>query len=297
MADGILRPVDGTLHTVGGRQMLRFERRLRHSVATVWQAITDPAELAGWFPWQVVIDARVGGTIEFTHPAGTVTAPGAVITELDPPHVFGYRWNDADLRWELTEDGAGCVLVFTHVFAERPPAAKFAAGWHLSHDALASALAGEPGEVPDGRWAELNSAYVAGFGLLDGDVVATEDGGHDLRFTQEVVQPPAAVWALLAGAAQVGEQPPATCVVDPVPAGPVTELRPGESIGYPWSVDGTAAGTVRISLVPQDFGTRVVLVQTVPAPLTGRLPAARAAWHDWLVRFADELSTAAVKTG
>jgi uncharacterized protein YndB with AHSA1/START domain len=286
--------MDGTLHTVDGRQMLRFERRLRQPVEKVWLAITDPAELACWFPWQVVIDPRVGGTIEFTHPQGAATAPDAVITELDPPHVFGYTWHDADLRWELTEEDDGCLLVFTHVFADRPSAAKFAAGWHLSHDALAGALDGESVDVPAGRWAELNTHYVRAFGLLDGDVVPTEDGGQELRFTQEVVQPSAAVWALLAGAAQVGEQPPGTCVVDPVPAGPVTELRPVESIGYPWSVDGTAVGTVRISLLPQDFGTRVALVQTVPAALADRLPAARAAWHDWLVRFADELDTVVV---
>ncbi|HEY3750173.1 MAG TPA: SRPBCC family protein [Pseudonocardiaceae bacterium] len=287
--------MDGTLHTIDGRQLLRFERRLRHPVEKVWQAITDPAELAGWFPWQVVVDARIGGKIEFTHPQGLASAPDAVITELDPPHVFGYTWNDADLRWELTADDGGCVLVFTHVFAERPPSAKFAAGWHLSNDALASVLDGEPFDVPDGRWAELNRLYVRAFGLLDGDVVDVEDGGHELRFTQEVVQPPAAVWSLLAGSAQVGEQPPGGCVVDPVPAGPVTELRPGESIGYPWSVDGTAAGTVRISLLSQDFGTRVVLVQTVPAALADCVPSARAAWHDWLIRFADELDTLAAK--
>src|ERR1700759_2652550 len=119
--------MDGTLHTVDGRQLLRFERRLRHPVAKVWRAITDPAELSGWFPWQVMIDGRVGGTITFTHPQGLATAPDAVITEFEPPRVLGYTWNDAELRWELSEDSdGGCVLVFTHAFAERPPAAKFA---------------------------------------------------------------------------------------------------------------------------------------------------------------------------
>src|SRR6202012_5001916 len=47
---------EGTLTMIDGRPVLRFERRLRHPVATVWRAITDPAELAGWFPWQVEID-------------------------------------------------------------------------------------------------------------------------------------------------------------------------------------------------------------------------------------------------
>jgi uncharacterized protein YndB with AHSA1/START domain len=286
--------MDGTLHTVDGRPMLRFERRLRHPVDKVWRAITDPAELSSWFPWHVVIDARVGGTISFTHPQGLVTAPEAVITELDPPRVFGYRWHDEDLRWELAEDGDTCVLVFTHVFTDRPSAAKLAAGWHLSHDALATVLDGEPVDTSHDRWTELNKHYVTAFGLLEGDIVATAEG-HELRFTLEVVRPPATVWALLADTAQVGERPPAACLVDPVPAGPVTDLRPVEAIGYPWSVDGTAVGTVRISLRAQDFGTSVELVQTVPATLADRLPATRTAWHDWLVRLADDVDAVPVE--
>jgi uncharacterized protein YndB with AHSA1/START domain len=281
--------MDGTLHEVDGRQALRFERRLRHPVDKVWRAISDPAELAGWFPWLVTIDARVGGTIAFTHPTGTVTAPAAVVTELDPPRLLAYTWHDADLRWELTDDADGCVLVFTHVFPHRPAAAKFAAGWHVSLDALGAVL--DRGPAPADRWAELNTGYVRAFGLLDGDVVDT-GAGAELRFEQELVHPPAAVWDRLTDAAQLGERPPATCVVAEVPAGPVTELRPTESLAYPWSVDGTEAGTVRITVVPQDFGSRIVLSQTAPAALADRLPAARAAWRELLLTFADELDAA-----
>jgi uncharacterized protein YndB with AHSA1/START domain len=262
--------MDGTLSTVAGRPTLRFERRLRHPIGKVWRAISDPAELPAWFPWLVEIDARVGGRIGFTHPTGAATAPDAVITELDPPHVLAYRWGDGDLRWALTEDGDGCVLVFTHTFTERSVAAKTAAGWHVSLDALLTVLAGRP--VGSGNWPVLNARYVSAFGLLDGTVV---DG--DLRFEQELVVQPDVVWAALAGDARLGAAPPSTCTVPGGPTGPVTELRPAESLAY---------GTVRFELVPQDFGTRVVLTQRAPG---AGLAAARSAWHDRLVSFAEEL--------
>jgi uncharacterized protein YndB with AHSA1/START domain len=273
--------MDGTLHDVDGHPVLRFERRLRHPVAKVWRALTEPAEMSTWFPWQVVMDAQVGGKMSFTHPEGIASAPDAVITELDPPHVFAYRWNDEDLRWELTEDGEHSVLVFTHVFRERPAAAKIAAGWHVTLDTLDAVLDGE--ETPKPDFPALNAAYVRSFGLLDGTV-----DGHRLRFEHELLHPAATVWAALAGTAQIGERPPATCTVPEVPAGPVTELRIGEALSYPWSAGGTESGTVTISLAPQDFGTRLILTQTA---LGDRLPSVRAAWRDRLVAFAAELSS------
>jgi uncharacterized protein YndB with AHSA1/START domain len=274
--------MDGTLHTVDGRPMLRFERRLPHPVGKVWRAITDPEELSGWFPWRIEMDFRIDGKISFTHPTGAVTAPDAVITELDPPRVFAYHWNDGVLRWELTPDGddgdngEACVLVFTHTFAERPPAAKFAAGWQLSMDALGSVLDGTP--VVTAGWQDLNRRYVRAFGLLDGEIDGTE-----LRFEQELIHPVAVVWAALAGAARLGSVPPSSAV----PAGAVTELRTEESLAYPWLAGGREVGMVRFELVPQDFGTRLVL--TVSADTPDRLPAVQQAWRDHLESFADQL--------
>ena len=41
----------GTLSTTpNGEPELRFERRLRHPIERVWAALTDPRELAAWFP-------------------------------------------------------------------------------------------------------------------------------------------------------------------------------------------------------------------------------------------------------
>jgi hypothetical protein len=40
----------GTYETIDGRPAVCFERRLAHPVARVWTAITEPADLAQWFP-------------------------------------------------------------------------------------------------------------------------------------------------------------------------------------------------------------------------------------------------------
>ena len=40
----------GTLESAENGYRLRFERRLDHSPERVWRAITEPEELAHWFP-------------------------------------------------------------------------------------------------------------------------------------------------------------------------------------------------------------------------------------------------------
>ena len=50
---------------MAGRPTLRFERRFKHPVEKVWKAITDPAELAYWFPMEVEGDLVPGGKLRF----------------------------------------------------------------------------------------------------------------------------------------------------------------------------------------------------------------------------------------
>jgi uncharacterized protein YndB with AHSA1/START domain len=46
----MLGGMHGTYEIVDDRSALTFERRLSHSVERVWRAVTEPAELAHWFP-------------------------------------------------------------------------------------------------------------------------------------------------------------------------------------------------------------------------------------------------------
>src|SRR5215204_4803210 len=177
---------DGRLIEVEGNRVgVRFERRLSHPPERVWRAITEPEDLAKWFPARPEIagERRVGAELQFTYPEGTEPPETGGITEHDPPRLFAFTWRASGresqlLRFELEPDEDGCRLVFTHELP-RPDTAKVAAGWQLCLDDLEAALAGEPrAELPEGRWVDLHEEYAKQFG------VSPETGRQALRERQ-----------------------------------------------------------------------------------------------------------------
>ncbi|TCP55237.1 uncharacterized protein YndB with AHSA1/START domain [Tamaricihabitans halophyticus] len=145
------------LSAVGERSQLRIERRFAHPREKVWSAITEPEHFFAWYPMASgTIDPRPSGALEFDDGEGT-TYRGEVL-EFDPPKVFAFREEQDELRFELSDDGAGCLLVFTHTFADRAWAAHTAAGWHRCLDVLETRLTGEASELPD-NGAELRAHY------------------------------------------------------------------------------------------------------------------------------------------
>jgi hypothetical protein len=137
--------VNGKLETVDGLTVLRFERRLDHSVERVWRAITEPEELSNWFP--AVRELQV--------------------TESDAPSLLVGAWFGDTLRFELRPDGQGCVLVFTHAFSGREKAARDAAGWDSCFVRLDALLAGNPVSEADSleAWPEAHERYAQRFGV------------------------------------------------------------------------------------------------------------------------------------
>jgi hypothetical protein len=124
---------------------LRFERRYSHPIERVWRAITDPDELRHWFP--------PGEKLE--------------VTESDPPRLLVGTWFGEQLRFELTPDGDGCVLVFTHAFSGRERAARDAAGWDRCFLRFAALLDGSPMNEEDSLagWPEVHERYAERFGV------------------------------------------------------------------------------------------------------------------------------------
>ena len=125
----------GELVTIDGRPALRFERRLPSPIDRVWRAVTEPDELERWFLARVGWTPVVGETFEAFGQAGTVT-------ELEAPRVIGWEWGGQAFRIELADDGAACVLVFTHVFDTRSGEADYAAGWEGYLDRLEALVGG-----------------------------------------------------------------------------------------------------------------------------------------------------------
>ena len=168
--------MNATYAMIGSHPTLRFERRLRHTVERVWRAITEPSELAHWFPSTVELELRVGGRMTFTFeqdlseyaelPEGTHTLRGEV-TALEPPHLFAFTWGDDQLRFELepADGGASTELRFSVVLDATDKAARDAAGWHVCLDGLEHHLGGAeteaPGDEPTDEWRGVYERYAA----------------------------------------------------------------------------------------------------------------------------------------
>jgi uncharacterized protein YndB with AHSA1/START domain len=159
------------VHKDGDRWTLVLVRELRHSPAKVWQALTDPAELREWAPFDA--DRNLGAT----GPAklSTVATPTTEVSETsvtraDAPRVLEYTWGGNDMRWELEPTPTGTRLTLWHNI-DRRYVAMGAAGWHICLDVLDRMLAGDPiGRIVGGAamkfdWQRLHAEYAEQFGV------------------------------------------------------------------------------------------------------------------------------------
>lgn len=146
-------------------------RELRHSPEKVWRALTDPAHLREWAPFDADGSlGRTGATVQLT----TVGAPtpmvsAATISRADAPTLLEYNWGGNDIRWELEASGGGTRLTLWHNI-DRRYIAMGAAGWHICLDVLDHSLAGTPiGRIvgPEamkfGGWQRLHAEYAQQF--------------------------------------------------------------------------------------------------------------------------------------
>jgi uncharacterized protein YndB with AHSA1/START domain len=147
---------DASVSTEGGRTCVRLERHFVDPPAIVWRALTERDQLRTWFPCDVVVDGGrwvVGARITFIFPPEVIdiTLSGEVI-DLEEPSRLAYRWGDEVLRFELSEDHGGTLLV---LFDELPPsfAARNAAGWDDCLDRLVGKTA------PASAWREHFNQY------------------------------------------------------------------------------------------------------------------------------------------
>jgi uncharacterized protein YndB with AHSA1/START domain len=129
----------------GEKWTLVLVRDLPHPPAKVWTAMTDPAHLREWAPFDSDRSLGAVGTAMLT----TVGAPKPHVTEsritrADAPRVLEFDWGGQDIRWELEPiAGNGTRLTLWHNI-DRRYIAMGAAGLHISIDVLERSLAGQP---------------------------------------------------------------------------------------------------------------------------------------------------------
>lgn len=80
----------GTFIERDGRPAVRFQRTYPHPVERVWAAVTEPDELAQWFPSSVKIEPCEGGTIAFADDPDAEPASGTILI-MDPPRRLASR--------------------------------------------------------------------------------------------------------------------------------------------------------------------------------------------------------------
>ncbi|CAN7667653.1 SRPBCC family protein [Trinickia sp. LjRoot230] len=155
----------------GDKWTLVLVRELRHSPEKVWQALTDPASLREWAPFDADRNlASVGPVTLSTVGTPTPQISETSVTRADAPSVLEYRWGENDMRWTLEPLAAGTRLTLWHNI-DRGFIAMGAAGWHICLDVLDRLVADEPigrivgAEAMQFGWPRLNTEYAAQFGI------------------------------------------------------------------------------------------------------------------------------------
>ena len=148
-----------------------LSRELRHPPEKVWQALTDPAHLREWAPFDSDGNlGTTGATVKLTT-VGALTphVTETTITRADPPKSLVFNWGGNDIRFELEAHGGGTRLTLW-ASIDRRYVSMGAAGWHICLDVLDHHLAGTPiGRIvgPEAMrfsgWQRLNAEYAKRF--------------------------------------------------------------------------------------------------------------------------------------
>jgi len=156
----------------GEKWTLVVTRDLRHPPARVWSALTEPAQLREWAPFDANRSLGTLGPAKLS----LVGAPKEQVSETrvtraDAPHVLEYDWGGQAMRWELEPlPTGGTRLTLWHAI-DKGFIAMGAAGWHICLDVLEHWVDGAPlgrivgGEAMKFDWPRLNAEYSKQFGV------------------------------------------------------------------------------------------------------------------------------------
>ena len=88
----------------------------------------------------------------------------------EPPHVLEFAWSndhapESTARYELSRDGDGARVIFTHKGAPFANRALMAPGWHFFFERLAALLVEAAARQSKHSWRELQAIYVAQYAM------------------------------------------------------------------------------------------------------------------------------------
>ena len=144
--------------------LIVFELDFELPAERVWAAVSEPDELAHWFPSKVSVDLRRGGRIEFSEDPGLEPTSGEV-TDVQRLARLAYTWGEDEIVHELATADGTTTLHFLHVLSDRSAAARAAARWTVCLQELRKHLSGSAVDGPRGSsavpWALIYEEYVA----------------------------------------------------------------------------------------------------------------------------------------
>jgi uncharacterized protein YndB with AHSA1/START domain len=158
-----------TVEKHGDRWTLVLVRKLQQPPALVWEALTDPAQLSQWAPFDADRNLSQVGPMKLATVATDQVAE-CQVKRAEAPTLLEYSWGAQDLRWQLDPAGGGTRLTLWHNI-DRNFISWGAAGWHLCLDVLDQLTAGRPiGRIvgPDAMsfgWQQLVQEYAQQLGV------------------------------------------------------------------------------------------------------------------------------------
>src|SRR3954468_23897150 len=158
----------------GDKWTLVLTRELRHAPEKVWRALTEPAQLREWAPFDADGDLGATGSKVKLTTVGTPTpqVSETTVTRAEAPKLLEYNWGGSDLRWELDSlsDGGTRLTLWHNIDRRFIPWG--AAGWHICFDVLERLIAGKPigrmvgpAVMKFPSWQRLTGEYAKQFGV------------------------------------------------------------------------------------------------------------------------------------
>ncbi|WP_072690584.1 SRPBCC family protein [Rhodococcus marinonascens] len=156
-----------------GRPAVRFRCAYQCSKQTLWKAVSEPDELAHWFPSRVRIDPYAGGDIEF-FPDQHADPETGIVLVYSAPRTLAFTWSGDEIHFEVEPTAEGCALTLVNVLEVRNTAARIAAGWSVCLTDLnrfldGSDVSGHRGEMSS-EWRPLYQTYL-GEGMPSGAMI------------------------------------------------------------------------------------------------------------------------------
>lgn len=151
----------GTLRADELRRAVRFARWFAAGPEEIWSALTGSDRTERWLA-PARFEPHPGGVVEIVFDQDqTVTG---VVLAWEPPRRLEYEWRfpgeeESIVRFELTPQEGGTLLILDHRQLGAAHATGYAAGWHAHLDRLDDLMSSRPRRSWDERFSALLPQY------------------------------------------------------------------------------------------------------------------------------------------